>query len=141
MVGILSNGTTVVVDRIELIIVYHYLDKFYLIILLLNNPLISNCVSPITNFYYGIGKGRFFFNNGPLVFLLRTHTTTREELSRDWTLRASAADMLPFMPDNVGDAWNADTHIDAVGINMMEKTMILGECLWRLSAVGRVILS
>jgi AAA+ ATPase superfamily predicted ATPase len=68
-------------------------------------------------------------------------TYTWEELCREWTLRAGAANILPFMPDDVGSAWNADTQIDVVGINFMEKTLILGECKWTLSPVDREVLS
>ena len=68
-------------------------------------------------------------------------TYTWEELCREWTLRAGAAKVLPFMPDDVGSAWNANAQIDVVGINTMEKTLMLGECKWTLSAVDRDVLS
>lgn len=55
---------------------------------------------------------------------------TWEELCREWTLRAGAAGELPYLPDVVGSAWNAATQVDVVGINSMEKTLILGECKW-----------
>jgi hypothetical protein len=74
-----------------------------------------------------------------LIDFIGTHTW--EELCREWTLRAGAANVLPFMPDNVGSAWNADAQIDVVGINTMEKTLILGECKWTLSLVDREVLS
>ena len=74
-----------------------------------------------------------------LIDFIGTHTW--EELCREWTLRAGAANVLPFMPDDVGSAWNADTQIDVVGINTMEKTLILGECKWTLSPVDRDVLS
>jgi hypothetical protein len=74
-----------------------------------------------------------------LIDFIGTHTW--EELCREWTLRAGAANVLPFMPDNVGSAWNTDAQIDVVGINTMEKTLILGECKWTLSLVDREGLS
>ena len=74
-----------------------------------------------------------------LIDFIGTHTW--EELCREWTLRAGAANVLPFMPDDVGSAWNADAQIDVVGINTMEKTLILGECKWTLSPVDRDVLS
>jgi uncharacterized protein len=74
-----------------------------------------------------------------LIDFIGTHTW--EELCREWTLRAGAANVFPFMPDEVGSAWNADVQIDVVGINTMEKTLILGECKWTLSAVDRDVLS
>ncbi|MCX6053687.1 MAG: hypothetical protein NTZ74_02000 [Chloroflexi bacterium] len=74
-----------------------------------------------------------------LIDFIGTHTW--EELCREWTLRAGAANVLPFMPDDVGSAWNADAQIDVAGINTMEKTLILGECKWTLSPVDRDVLS
>ncbi len=55
---------------------------------------------------------------------------TWEELCREWTLRAGAAKKLPYLPDKVGSAWNAEAQIDVAGINSMDKTLILGECKW-----------
>ena len=57
-------------------------------------------------------------------------TYTWEELCREWTLRAGAAGSLPYLPDKVGSAWNAEAQVDVVGLNSMEKTLILGECKW-----------
>ena len=74
-----------------------------------------------------------------MIDFIGTHTW--EELCREWTLRAGAANVLPFMPDDVGSAWNADVQVDVVGINTMEKTLILGECKWTLSPVDREVLS
>lgn len=64
-------------------------------------------------------------------------TYTWEELCREWALRAGAIGSLPFMPDQVGSAWNRLAQIDVAGINRMEKTLILGECKWTLSPVDR----
>ncbi|MFZ1043641.1 MAG: ATP-binding protein [Anaerolineales bacterium] len=55
---------------------------------------------------------------------------TWEELCREWTRRAGAAGELPYLPDKVGSAWNAAAQVDVVGINSMQKTLILGECKW-----------
>ena len=57
-------------------------------------------------------------------------TYTWEEICREWTLRAGAAGALPYLPDQVGSAWTAEAQVDVVGINSMEKTLILGECKW-----------
>jgi uncharacterized protein len=73
-----------------------------------------------------------------LIDFIGMHTW--EELCREWTLRASAANLLPFLPDEVGSAWNANTQIDVVGINTMEKTLILGECKWTISRVDQNVL-
>ena len=57
-------------------------------------------------------------------------TYTWEEICREWTLRAGAKGELPYLPDQVGSAWNAKAQIDVVGYNSMDKTLILGECKW-----------
>ncbi len=63
-----------------------------------------------------------------LVDFIGTHTW--EELCRDWLLQAGARGQLPVMPDQVGSAWTRTAQMDVVGINRMEKTLILGECKW-----------
>jgi uncharacterized protein len=74
-----------------------------------------------------------------MVDFIGTHTW--EELCREWTLRASAKGALPFLPDQVGSAWNRHVQIDVAGINRMEKTLILGECKWGQTAIERPVLS
>jgi hypothetical protein len=66
---------------------------------------------------------------------------TWEELCREWTLRAGVLGVLPMMPDQVGSAWNAKVQVDVVGINTMEKTLILGECKWTLSENERKVMA
>jgi AAA+ ATPase superfamily predicted ATPase len=66
---------------------------------------------------------------------------TWEELSREWALRASALGKLPVIPDEVGSAWNSKAQVDVVGINSMEKTLILGECKWTLSSNDRKVMT
>lgn len=68
-------------------------------------------------------------------------TYTWEELCREWTLRAGAKKQLPFLPDQVGSAWNSSAQIDVAGINTMEKTLILGECKWTTAPVDRDVLA
>ncbi|MCB2160685.1 ATP-binding protein [bacterium] len=68
-------------------------------------------------------------------------TYTWEELCREWTLRAGAAGILPFLPDKVGSIWNGSAQVDVAGLNSMEKTLILGECKWTRSASGRKIMT
>lgn len=70
-----------------------------------------------------------------LIDFIGTHTW--EELCREWVLRASAHDALPFLPDQVGSVWNRQAQVDVVGINWMQKTLILGECKWTLEPVER----
>jgi AAA+ ATPase superfamily predicted ATPase len=66
---------------------------------------------------------------------------TWEELCREWLLRASAFGRLPFAPDQVGSAWTRAAQVDVVGINRMEKTLILGECKWDQHRIGRDVLA
>jgi AAA+ ATPase superfamily predicted ATPase len=66
---------------------------------------------------------------------------TWEELCREWLLRAGAQGALPMMPDHVGSAWNAKAQVDVVGINRMEKTLILGECKWTLAENDRKVMT
>jgi len=73
-----------------------------------------------------------------LIDFIGTHTW--EELCREWVLRAGALGHLPFMPDEVGSAWNRSVQIDVAGINRMEKTLILGECKWTLEAADRNVM-
>jgi AAA+ ATPase superfamily predicted ATPase len=66
---------------------------------------------------------------------------TWEELCREWVLRAGASNALPIMADEVGSAWNSKAQVDVVGINTMEKTLILGECKWTLSENERKVMA
>ena len=68
-------------------------------------------------------------------------TYTWEELCREWTLRAGARGVLPFMPDEVGSAWNRTVQVDVVGINTIHKTLILGESKWTLEAASRKVMT
>jgi AAA+ ATPase superfamily predicted ATPase len=74
-----------------------------------------------------------------MIDFIGTHTW--EELCREWVLRAGAVGNLPFMSDQVGSAWNRAAQIDVVGLNRMEKTMILGECKWTLDEVERKVMA
>jgi hypothetical protein len=65
---------------------------------------------------------------------------TWEELCREWTLLAGGAELLPFLPDHVGSAWTKKAQVDVVGINTMEKTLILGECKWAPQPIERSVL-
>jgi AAA+ ATPase superfamily predicted ATPase len=66
---------------------------------------------------------------------------TWEELCREWVLRAGALGTLPVMSDHVGSAWNSKAQVDVVGINAIEKTLILGECKWTLSDNERKVMT
>jgi uncharacterized protein len=66
---------------------------------------------------------------------------TWEELCREWVLRAGTLGVLPMMSDHVGSAWNAKAQVDVVGINTMEKKLVLGECKWTLSGNERRVMA
>jgi AAA+ ATPase superfamily predicted ATPase len=66
---------------------------------------------------------------------------TWEELCREWVLRAGALGTLPLMSDHVGSAWNSKAQVDVVGINSMEKTLVLGECKWTLAHNERKVIA
>jgi uncharacterized protein len=57
-------------------------------------------------------------------------THTWEEVCREWVLRASNRGELPLYPDEVQSAWSKDVNIDVVGLNRMQRHLILGECKW-----------
>jgi AAA+ ATPase superfamily predicted ATPase len=63
-----------------------------------------------------------------LLDFIGTHTW--EEVCREWVLRAGGKKGLPFIPDRVGSHWDKKVQIDVVGINRMNKTIVLGECKW-----------
>jgi AAA+ ATPase superfamily predicted ATPase len=73
-----------------------------------------------------------------LLDFIGTHTW--EELCQEWVLRAGAQGKLPFSPDQVGSVWTKNAQVDVVGINSMEKTLILGECKWSPKEMGRSVL-
>ena len=73
-----------------------------------------------------------------LLDFIGTHTW--EALCREWTLRMTASNRLPVMADQVGSIWTRTAQVDVVGINSMEKTLILGECKWSPKPMGRAVL-
>ncbi len=73
-----------------------------------------------------------------LLDFIGTHTW--EEICREWILRAGAINKLPYLADKVGSYWDKTAQIDIVGINRMEKTLILGECKWSQKQMGADVL-
>ncbi|MEM7534917.1 MAG: ATP-binding protein [Chloroflexota bacterium] len=63
-----------------------------------------------------------------LISFIGMHTW--EEICREWVLRAGAMGTLRYLADQVGSYWDKQTQVDVVGLNQMEKTLILGECKW-----------
>ena len=74
-----------------------------------------------------------------LLDFIGTHTW--EEICREWVLRAGAAGKLPYLADQVGSYWDKSVQVDVVGINRMEKTLILGECKWSPKQIGDEVLT
>ncbi len=97
-------------------------------------------VDPYLRFYYRFLAARqsqlALGVQEPALDEIRRHlldfigTYTWEEICREWVLRAGAAGDLPYLADQVGSYWDKTTQVDVVGINRMEKTLILGECKW-----------
>jgi AAA+ ATPase superfamily predicted ATPase len=73
-----------------------------------------------------------------LVNFIGAHTW--EELSREWLLRVSGKNIIPFLPDQIGSIWNKEAQIDVAGVNFMEKTLVLGECKWNNHPTGTDVL-
>jgi len=107
-------------------------------------------IDPYLRFYY-----RFLINRQAQLALgvedqaleeIKRHlrdfigTYTWEELCREWVLRASAKGALPVSVDQVGSVWSQAAQVDVVGINPMEKTLVLGECKWGPQLMGRNVL-
>ena len=65
---------------------------------------------------------------------------TWEELCREWTLRAGVRGEIGMAADQVGSVWTRSAQVDVVGINSMDKTIVLGECKWQDKSVGRRVL-
>jgi len=108
-------------------------------------------VDPYLRFYY-----RFLANRQSQLALgiqeqslaeIRRHlrdfigANTWEELCREWLLRASAQQAVPVLVDQVGSAWTRAAQVDVVGVNSMEKTLVLGECKWGPEPSGRSVLT
>jgi AAA+ ATPase superfamily predicted ATPase len=66
--------------------------------------------------------------------------TAFEEICRTWTLEQAATGHLPFLPDAVGRHWAADCEVDVVAINWRQRQILLGECKWGTSHVGRSVI-
>ncbi|MFT4589679.1 MAG: AAA+ ATPase superfamily predicted ATPase [Candidatus Binatia bacterium] len=107
-------------------------------------------VDPYLRFYYrflaarqsqlalGVGDLALKEIQRHLIDFIGTHTW--EELCREWTLRAAANGKLSDPPDQVGSLWTTGAQIDVVGLNRMEKTLLLGECKWGTSVSGPNVL-
>lgn len=54
-----------------------------------------------------------------------------ESWARDHIIELGDKEKLPFIPDEVGRAWNPKVEIDVFAINWKEKTALVGECKWK----------
>jgi len=59
-----------------------------------------------------------------------------EDICREWVMRQSVAENLPFVPERVGAWWDRSEEIDVVAINDLEKTVLVGECKWTTKRMG-----
>ena len=48
-------------------------------------------------------------------------------------------DTEPFAPEIVGSHWAADAQVDVVALNWRDRVILLGECKWGSSPVGRSV--
>ncbi len=97
-------------------------------------------VDPYLRFYYrflATRQAQLALNEPDLALAEIKHhlrdfigTHTWEELCREWVLRAAAREKIACPIDQVGSVWTRNAQVDVVGINSMEKSMILGECKW-----------
>lgn len=55
---------------------------------------------------------------------------TWQELCRQWLLMASAQDELPLPIEHVGAEWKRTFALDVVGISEVDRSLVLGCCLW-----------
>jgi hypothetical protein len=65
--------------------------------------------------------------------------TAFEDLCREWVLVQARAGRLPFAPEIVGSHWAADAQVDVVALNWRDREIVLGECKWGSSPVGRAV--
>jgi AAA+ ATPase superfamily predicted ATPase len=65
--------------------------------------------------------------------------TAFEELCTEWVLVQARSGKLPFGPEIVGSHWSKDAQIDIVALNWQEKAILLAECKWGTSKLGRSI--
>ena len=66
--------------------------------------------------------------------------TAFEEQCRHWVTVQGRAGRLPFEIQEVGSHWSRQVQVDVVAINWAERAILLGECKWGGSAVGRSVI-
>lgn len=63
--------------------------------------------------------------------------TAFEELCRQWALKQSRADRIPFVVRECGSHWSSSVQVDVVGLNWEDRGVLIGECKWEKKAVGK----
>ena len=66
--------------------------------------------------------------------------TAWEELCREWVLYQANLAHLPFPVELVGSHWSSEAQIDVIAINWREKSILLGECKWLATPIGRAVI-
>lgn len=106
-------------------------------------------VEPYLRFYYRflqphVGEIEFGRIQG-VVNYLETHlvdfigTHTFEELSREWIRIKADMGEFPFLPERVGSFWSREAQVDVVALNWRTKEIVLGECKWGNSRIGKKV--
>lgn len=67
-------------------------------------------------------------------------TTAFEDLCREWVIRQATTGDFPFLPDDVGSHWSAETQVDVVAVNWPQKAILLGEAKWGTEPLARKVL-
>ena len=56
--------------------------------------------------------------------------------SHDFLPELGDQEALPFVPDEVGRAWNPRVEMDVFGVNWKERIALVGECKWQREKMG-----
>lgn len=71
---------------------------------------------------------------GHLPQFIETYTWT--DLCQEWVLRAAARNELPLTVEDVGGAWTRSQTLEVVGIDHVEKNIVLGVTQWADAPAG-----
>lgn len=66
--------------------------------------------------------------------------TAFEDLCREWVLVQARAGRLSFAPEIVGSHWAGDAQVDVIAVNWRDRAILLGECKWGATRVGRSVI-
>lgn len=67
-------------------------------------------------------------------------TFTWRELCSQWLLRASAAGQIPVPVGQIGGFWLRSLEVDLVGIDRLEKSLVLAVCEWNTAPAGSKVM-